>query len=55
MDEFFSVEHHDKTPDGLFEKQDKNKDGKIDWFEFQGSKGRNPPRKKKLSRPKVKM
>jgi FKBP-type peptidyl-prolyl cis-trans isomerase 2 len=40
---YFKKQGRDQLPDGLFESEDKNKDGHIDWDEFGGPKGAAPP------------
>ena len=37
--EHFKQMGQDKLPEGLFESEDKNSDGSIDWEEFSGPKG----------------
>merc|ERR1719361_2295147 len=34
----------DTVPEGLWEREDKDKDGKISWEEFSGPKGTEPPK-----------
>lgn len=36
---FFKEQGRDSIPDGLFEKEDLDKDGVISWEEFSGPKG----------------
>lgn len=40
---FLNVRKMEKVPDGLWEKEDANKDGIISWAEFQGPKGDADP------------
>ena len=41
---FFKEKHgQDEMPEGLWENEDKNGDGFIDWEEFGGPKGDSPP------------
>lgn len=42
VEEFFQVKHGNGMPDGLWENEDKDKNGWISWEEFGGSKG-DPP------------
>jgi len=39
----FKKNGRDELPDGLWEGEDKNKDGHIEWEEFGGPKGKVPP------------
>merc|ERR1712150_236033 len=41
---FRSHDPNIELPPGVFEKQDKNNDGKITWEEFNGDKGDSPPK-----------
>jgi len=40
---FSTTRGMDKIPDGLWDQEDKDKDGKISWEEFGGPKGTSPP------------
>ena len=42
VEAFFQEKHGASTPDGLWENEDKDKDGFISWEEFGGPKGDNP-------------
>lgn len=42
--EFFKKQGKDELPDGLWENEDKDKDGFISWEEFGGPKGDSPPK-----------
>lgn len=41
--EAFFVNQGGTMPDGLWDDEDKNKDGFVTWDEFTGPKGSNPP------------
>lgn len=41
---FFKDQGKDELPDGLWENEDKDKDGFISWEEFGGPKGDSPPK-----------
>ena len=41
---WFHKEHEREMPEGLFENEDKDKDGFISWDEFGGPKGSSPPK-----------
>lgn len=45
MEEWFRVRHPRKRgtlPNGIWERQDQNKDGFVTWEEFRGPKGKHP-------------
>ena len=42
--QWFMDEHQREMPDGLFQNEDKNGDGFIQWDEFGGPKGSEPPK-----------
>ena len=42
VEKFFQEKHGSGMPDGLWDNEDKDKDGFISWDEFGGSKGTNP-------------
>lgn len=42
VEAFFQEKHGTGTPDGLWENEDKDKDGVISWEEFGGPKGEHP-------------
>lgn len=42
---FFKKQGQENIPEGLWEKEDKDKDGFVSWVEFSGPKGKNSPGK----------
>jgi len=47
VEKFFQAKHGNSMPDGLWENEDKDKNGWISWDEFGGSKG-DPPSSEEL-------
>ena len=43
VEAWFQKEQDGPTPDGLFDREDADKDGSISWEEFSGPKGDEPP------------